>query len=234
MIRNGLTPLDTDLALALFDAAVTQSQPVVVAAGIDSARLRDQADAGTLPAVLRGLVRQRPRKAVAGGVSLAERLAAVPAEERGQVLVDVVRSTVAAVLDHPAVDGVEAERTFKELGFDSLTAVELRNRLNTATGLRLPATLVFDHPTPTALAAHLLRVLQPAAEDLVLSALDKLEQELGEVDEAVNAVVVNRLQALLKTIGGARVDSDVDVATAIHTGTVDDVLDFIDNELGIS
>ncbi|MDV5149825.1 type I polyketide synthase [Streptomyces sp. SBC-4] len=129
---------------------------------MDIAALRAQ---GNEPAsvMLRGLVPPAPRRAAAAGsastagsLALSDRLAGLDRAERARVLLELVRGVVADVLGHADPGAVEAERAFQELGFDSLTAVELRNRLNSATGLRLPTTLVFDHPSPAALATHLL------------------------------------------------------------------------------
>ncbi|MGP4030402.1 SDR family NAD(P)-dependent oxidoreductase, partial [Actinomadura sp. 3N407] len=158
--RQGLRPMATEQALALFDAAPSAGTPHVVAADLDQRALQNRAAEGTLPPVLSGLVRRRPRRAdvngaVAGGGALAARLSELPDAEQDELLAELVRGHVTAVLGHStAVDGAQ-DRNFKELGFDSLTAVELRNRLSGVTGLRLPATLAFDHPTATALVRYL-------------------------------------------------------------------------------
>ncbi len=112
------------------------------------------------------------------------------AEARGH-LADLVRSHVAAVLAHGSVENVGVDRAFNELGFDSLTGVELRNRLNGDTGLRLPATLVFDHPNVTALTDYLFRTLAPAApspEDTLRGAVERVESMLSGASEDAEAI----------------------------------------------
>ncbi|MEU9398030.1 type I polyketide synthase, partial [Streptomyces sp. NPDC048324] len=164
---TGMTALQPEQGLALFDLALSRASAYAVPARLNPAALRSR-PAEELPPVLRGLVRtpvRRAAEAAAPGtttVSLADRLAALPPGEQEKVLVDLVRAEVAAVLG--ITEKVEARRGFKDLGFDSLTAVELRNRLNKATGLRLPATLVFDHPTPAAVAEQVRERLFPARE----------------------------------------------------------------------
>ncbi|NJP82421.1 SDR family NAD(P)-dependent oxidoreductase, partial [Streptomyces sp. AA8] len=159
--RGGVAALENDEGLALFDAALRAQDPAVLPVKLDLAALRAQGD-GLAP-LFRGLVRGR-RQAASGGPatgtgSLRARLAALPDAEREPVLVDLVRTHVAAVLGHRSGDAVERDKAFRELGFDSLAAVELRNGLSAATGLRLPATVVFDHPSPAGLARHLLAEL---------------------------------------------------------------------------
>ncbi len=164
---TGMTALEPERGLALFDLALSKPSAYAVPAQLNRAALRSR-PAEELPPVLRGLVRGPARRAAEAtatqttGVSLADRLAALPVAEQDKTLVDLVRAEVAAVLG--VTDKVEARRGFKDLGFDSLTAVELRNRLNKATGLRLPATLVFDHPTPVAVAALVRERLFPTQE----------------------------------------------------------------------
>ncbi|MDX2548874.1 beta-ketoacyl synthase N-terminal-like domain-containing protein, partial [Streptomyces sp. WI04-05B] len=131
-------------------------EPRLVTARIELAAARRSAAA--VPAVLRGLVRGRTQ-AAAGDADLAARLAGLPEAERDRLLRDLVLMHAAAVLGHSGADGLREEQAFRELGFDSLTGVELRNRLNAATGLKLSATLVFDHPSPAAVAGHLLAEL---------------------------------------------------------------------------
>ncbi|MGW7360595.1 type I polyketide synthase, partial [Streptomyces sp. NPDC054802] len=169
---TGGLPLGTRDGLALFDAALAARRPLLVPVRLDHAALRGRAP-DALPSILRTLFRGTPaRRAVESGPGPAEgglrqRLAALPATDRRTVLVDLVASYAAAVLGHTDTGPVHAGKAFRDLGFDSLTAVELRNRLAAAAGLRLPATLVFDHPTPDALAAHLDALLtdaEPAAQ----------------------------------------------------------------------
>ena len=150
---SGMLPIAVDEALALLPLAAALDNPLVLAARLDLQALR-AADPAALEPLMRGLVRTGRKRAQAGG-SLAERLSRLTEQERTAELVDLVRTQVAEVLDHPAPKKIPLDRAFQELGFDSLMAVELRNTLNTATGLRLPATLVFDHPTPTAVAEFL-------------------------------------------------------------------------------
>ncbi|MEU6754290.1 beta-ketoacyl reductase, partial [Spirillospora sp. NPDC046719] len=163
--RGGLGALSTAEGLALFDAALAAGDAVVVPARFDAAALRSLAADGDLPPVLRGLVpaprRDVPQAAGPTAASFADRLAGLSSPERTSTVLDLVRRHAAAVLGHDAPDDVGAARAFKDLGFDSLAAVELRNRLARAAGVRLPATLVFDHPTPADLARRLLEELAP-------------------------------------------------------------------------
>ncbi|QUH02486.1 SDR family NAD(P)-dependent oxidoreductase [Saccharopolyspora erythraea] len=161
MARGGVVPLSSAEGMALFDTAAALDDAVLVAARLDVSALRAQRDA--LPPVLRGLVptssRQSRRTESGGASSLSRRLAAASPADREHLVQELVRTHAAAVLGHENPESVRPDRPFKEFGFDSLTAVELRNRLNTATGERLPTTVVFDHPTPQALTRYLLTVL---------------------------------------------------------------------------
>ncbi|MFI5833576.1 type I polyketide synthase [Micromonospora sp. NPDC051300] len=162
--RLGMTPLTATEGAALLDAATRRARPAVAAATL---RLTGESD--RYPAILRGLARTGARRAArsTGGESgLAERLAGLAPDEATALLVELVRAQAAAVLGHASAQAVPGGRAFKDLGFDSLTSVELRNRLASATGLRLPATLVFDHPTPERVAGLLhgqLAAAGPAA-----------------------------------------------------------------------
>ncbi|MGE7440021.1 type I polyketide synthase, partial [Kitasatospora sp. NPDC001175] len=161
MARGGVAPLTAELGLALFDAALVQDAAVAVPIRLDQAGLRVQARTGQLPAILAGLVRTPNRRAAeagtsAEGASLLARLLGLTEDDQQRALLELVRTQVALVLGHAGPHSVEPGKAFREIGFDSLTSVELRNRLNAATGVRLPATVVFDYPTPTALADYLL------------------------------------------------------------------------------
>jgi NADPH:quinone reductase-like Zn-dependent oxidoreductase/acyl carrier protein len=163
LARMGFGALSAELGLELYDQAQQVDQALLVPVQLDQAALRAQARAGMLPALLRGLVRAPARRAETAGGSLAERLAKVAQADWERVALDLVRAQVASVLGHGSPEAIDADRAFKELGFDSLAAVELRNRLSQATGLRLPTTLVFDHPTSAAVARYLIPVAMPGA-----------------------------------------------------------------------
>ncbi|MBW1600487.1 SDR family NAD(P)-dependent oxidoreductase, partial [Streptomyces sp. JJ38] len=168
--RSGVAPLADDEALALFDLVCAAPEPVLLPVRLDPRALRT-AGPEALPAVLHGLLGARgPRTASAHSTvgatgGLRERLAALPPAERSRVALDTVLAQVAAALGHSSPDTVPPTDAFRDLGFDSLMAVELRNSLNTVTGLRLPATLVFDHPSAVALADHLLAQYGLSADD---------------------------------------------------------------------
>ncbi|MFI6644595.1 type I polyketide synthase [Streptomyces sp. NPDC050504] len=166
MARLGIEPMTADEGLALFDAARAADAACLVPARISPALLRPRLESGTLPAVLKGLVRAPARRAAAatdaGAATLRDRLARLTPEEAGDTVAALVRTHAAHVLGHTTADTVHLDKAFKDLGFDSLTAVELRNRLAAATGLRLAPTLVFSYPTPRELGQHLSGLLRPA------------------------------------------------------------------------
>ncbi|QCX80351.1 Erythronolide synthase, modules 3 and 4 [Streptomyces sp. YIM 121038] len=168
--RSGVKPLSSDQGLALFDLARATGEPVVFPLRLDPAGLRgDTAD--EVSPLLRGLARTPVRRAAAdagaalGEDSLADRLGRLAAPEQHELLLDLVRGHVAAVLGYDDPRTVGERRPFTDIGFDSLRALQLRNRLGGATGLRLTATLVFDYPTPLALGRHLRTLLVPDADD---------------------------------------------------------------------
>ncbi|MFJ2816608.1 SDR family NAD(P)-dependent oxidoreductase [Streptomyces sp. NPDC087294] len=212
MARSGILPLTTEEGLRLFDAGRGADEAVLVPLRLDTRALRE-ATPGHSP-LLRSLARPAARRtagataaAPVSGPTLRDRLATMTAGERGRTLLDLVRAHTATVLGHDRPDAVGPAQPFKDLGFDSLTAVELRNRLGTATGVRLPATLVFDHPTPLALAERLRADLvdDAVSATAVLDAeLDQLEASFAaaSVTEPDTVAFAARLRALLKRVEG--------------------------------
>ncbi|WP_449065602.1 SDR family NAD(P)-dependent oxidoreductase, partial [Planomonospora algeriensis] len=151
--RLGVAPLPQDQALVLFDAALAAQAETVLPARLDLARVADP-----VPAMLRALLHKPIERRAAGAsdeVALGRLLRGMSTEEQERALLDLVRSQAALVLGHPTPDVIDATGAFKDAGFDSLTAIELRNRLNTATGLSLPSSLLFDYPSPAVLAGYL-------------------------------------------------------------------------------
>ncbi|MEV0348471.1 SDR family NAD(P)-dependent oxidoreductase [Nonomuraea sp. NPDC050680] len=239
LARAGVAPLSVAQGLELFDAALGGDEALVVASGWDGSGLRARAEAGDLPPLLRGLVRAPRRTGSgqhAGNPGLAARLPGLSETEARRLITDVIRAHVAAVLAHDSVDAVDVGSAFNTLGFDSLTAVELRNRLNADTGLRLPATLVFDHPTVTTLADYLFRKLAPAApsaEDTLRGALERVDSILARANgdaESIRGKLIPILQSALTRLG---VDPDGmnGAAEKIDSATDEEIFALIDNEL---
>ncbi|MGW4774999.1 SDR family NAD(P)-dependent oxidoreductase, partial [Nocardia sp. NPDC004278] len=152
MSRSGMLALSEEQGLALFHAAAEIGTAAPILARLDLGSIRNAGFAATL---LSGLVPARRATASGAPSALRARLANTPDSERLGVLVEIVRGQVAAVLGHQNANAIAADRAFNELGFDSITAIEFRNALKSVTGLRLPATLVFDYPSPEALAKYL-------------------------------------------------------------------------------
>ncbi|MFJ8207613.1 type I polyketide synthase, partial [Micromonospora chalcea] len=154
--RSGVAAMEAEEGLALFDVACRTTDAALVPARLDLAAMKVQFAGGSIPPLYRALIRTPARAAAATtGASLVQQLAGLGDAERAAALVEIVRGQAAAVLGYPDPAAIEPRRAFSEFGFDSLTAVEMRNRLNNAFGMRLPATLVFDYPTPHDLAGFL-------------------------------------------------------------------------------
>lgn len=164
--RAGLLTLEHQHGLELLDAAMSSPAGLVIGARLSNAALRGRAAEGDLPRLLTGLTSDRPGSAHRHRRGrLTERLSAEPPAGHEAIVLDLVQAHTAAVLAHETPAGIDADRAFKELGVDSLSGVELRNALEAATGLRLSNTVIFDHPSPRALARHLLAEIEskPAA-----------------------------------------------------------------------
>ncbi|MCZ7462372.1 type I polyketide synthase [Streptomyces sp. WMMC940] len=242
MSRGGVLPLTPAEGMGLFDAALRGPAALVVPMKLDLRRLRADAVAGRgLPGLLGGLVQSGRRQAGAGdsGGGLAARLAGLTSQEQEALLLDFVRGHVAVVLGHAGIAKVGAETAFKDSGFDSLTSVELRNRLRGATGLKLAATVVFDYPNPLALARYLHRELgtttqSAAATHPLLAELSRLDATLAETpaDDSVRAQVTARLQGLLASWSLANGTPSAEEELDFDAASDDELFDLIDSEFG--
>ncbi|MGW3276270.1 KR domain-containing protein, partial [Streptomyces kronopolitis] len=171
MARGGITPFTEERGMEAFDAARHTAVPVVVPVQLNHTMLREQDAAGVLPPLLRGLLGRGARRTAASSAvalssadALRSRLARLSEAERRAALLELVRTQAALVLGHPGPEAIEPTRDFRGLGVDSLTAVEVRNQLQGATGLPLPATLVFDYPSPLVVARYLEDALSDRVE----------------------------------------------------------------------
>ena len=193
--RDGILALTVDDALALFDKALIVDEPFLVPARIDRAALRTKSAAGTLPPMFDDLISGPSRRQVGDSVAAAQsrtalsaRLAGLGAEDQHRLLLDLVRSHMATVLGLAMPESIGADLAFQEHGFDSLTAVELRNRLKAATGLTLSPTLIFDYPNPSALADYFRTQLGEAEDEPQISSAE------AELQRVVASIPVKRLR----------------------------------------
>ncbi|MEV7091759.1 beta-ketoacyl synthase N-terminal-like domain-containing protein [Amycolatopsis sp. NPDC051045] len=239
MSRGGVRPITAEEGMALFDAAVGAPHALLVPVKLD---LREVRAGGAVPHLLRGLVRTGRRQAQSSSTTdnqLVRRLAGLSAPEQEALLVELVRNQVAAVLGHAGPDAVRADTAFKDAGFDSLTSVDLRNRLRESTGLKLPATLAFDYPTPLVLARYLRDELGAGDDPLSLvhAKIEDVEALLGglRLDESTKTGLTLRLQGLVARCNGVADQADgATLADRLESASADEVLDFIDEELGLT
>nr|BAF85837.1 modular polyketide synthase [Streptomyces cyaneogriseus subsp. noncyanogenus] len=252
MARNGLVALPADAGLALFDTALALDRANLVPARLDLPALRR---ATHVPPVLRRLVEvpgapSADRSAGSGGEvrPLRETLAGLDDRKRPAAVSRLVRRHVAWVLGADGPESVDEDRSFRDLGFDSLMAVELRNQLNTAAGIRLAATLVFDHPTPSAVARHLLDRCSPdpaapaapsgTAVASALATLAELETALNGIpaEEWTAAGGPARLMTLASSLPAPasvpRTPAAGEAAEKLAHASRDEIFAFIDRELG--
>jgi len=250
LARHGLTVLPHDVALTALGQILDGGESGLLVVDLDWAvAFRDRPHplvAELLPSLAASPASDGTEAAADGRPALARQLAQLPETERQRTLVRLVRAHAAVVQGHASPDAIDVAKRFREQGVDSLTAVELRNRLSTETGLRLPATLVFDHPTPVALATYLGGLLAPRADtsaEAVLAEIDRLEAMLGTLAAAheERSATASRLRELADrwAVGttaaddGADSAAPADFADEVSAADDDELIAFIGKNLGI-
>jgi acyl transferase domain-containing protein len=247
--RHGLECMDSKLAIQALHQALTHDEVLLAVADV---RWETYAPLFTL-ARARPLIEDLPEvravleggptvDGVGGGGELRERLRDAPPRECRQLLLKLVRAEAARAMGYSALEMVDPDSAFRELGFDSLMAVELHNRLSLATGLRLPSTLIFDYPTPTLVVNYLATELagDGASEDAPLEHdLNSLERSLASLhDETERKRVSARLRALLVGLDGSEQGSTATeepgataILSRVQTASDDELFELIDREL---
>ncbi|MFC9441074.1 SDR family NAD(P)-dependent oxidoreductase, partial [Nocardia sp. NPDC057030] len=234
MRRSGFSPISDDDGMALFDAALAAGRALTVPARIDLGALRKQGgDVDALPPLLRGLLRAS-RRVADGGTAESSKLVAslvgLGRAEQERIVLDAIRTHAAAVLGHASSDAVPADTPFMDLGFDSLGAIEFRNRLQSATGVQLSTTIVFDYPNAVELARYLGQEIAPADNPAarILEQVDALAAScatvaLAHTDRSVLAIRLNDIvRSLHGEVAAGRAIADVDAAED------DELFDFLD------
>ncbi|WP_436764124.1 type I polyketide synthase [Streptosporangium sp. V21-05] len=246
LARHGLRGLPPELAVTALGRVLDRDESHAVIADIDWKVMfegRSHSLVSELPEIVQAGPQTSGTDTAPAGVDtsdLVRRLAGLAEAEQHRTLLRLVRAQVAVVQNRPSPDAVEADRRFRDQGFDSLAAVELRNRLGAATGLRLPPSIVFDHPTPAALAGHLHAELVPRAEAAtttitsVLAGIEALEATLSEasVSDAEREAAAARLRRLAATWGDATPANAV--TDELSSASDDELVEFISRTLGIS
>ena len=237
--RRGLRSMPPRLALAALGQALADDETTLSVSDTDWARfapsytsLRASRLLTEIPQAREATEQAEGGQRTDGGVlaALRERLAPLPQAARSEAVLTLVRSEVAATLGHDGAGAVPDDRAFTELGFDSVTALELRNRLGATVGLRLPAAVVFDYPTASALAGHLHgQLVGGGPETLAVTAqLDQLERSL--LDSTLPPGIADRLQSLVWRLTSGPEQSTDD--TSLLTASDDELFDALDSELG--
>jgi NADP-dependent 3-hydroxy acid dehydrogenase YdfG/acyl carrier protein len=245
--RRGLELMDPALAVRALGQVLGDGGNAITIADVDWDRFVPAFSVRRASPLIGGLPEARHALAAAAvdsesdpaaGAELATRLAGLSPADQDTLLLRTVRGQAALVLGYPSPQAIGAAQAFKDMGFDSLTAVELRDRLAAVTGLRLPATLVFDYPTPDALAAELrIRALPELDQDALLGVLGQLDTLLSDttVDDDMRELVSGRLQGFLsKWEGRDPRGARETVARKIESASDDELFEFIHKELGRS
>ena len=240
--RDGITAMSSTQALQLLDTAMVIDEPFLVPAHIDTTALRAKFDGGTLPPMFVDLINATARRQVDDSLAAAksksallQRLEGLPEDEQQEILLDLVRSHIATVLGNTTAEAIDPDKAFQELGFDSLTAVEMRNRLKAATGLPLSPTLIFDYPNSAALAGYFHQELVGASAEAAPKAAPGEE----EIQRVVASIPVKRLrqagvlELLLNLANEAEgADADMNREKDLATMDLDDLVNaaFLDDD----